>query len=214
MEGGLPLLCVGVGCVTYVGVRATFAQMPTKDEPIELEERLSKYLALATNLPLVREVQAYAQKAERRSQALKELPTLLDVVTLGLSAGLSFDASLELYCDRYGTSLSGAFREAMLLWQMGVSSRSDALRRLAGELDVMALRRFASAVTQALAFGSPLAESLEQQAQAIREEQRAEIEAEIERVPVKMLVPLGMLIVPAMLLSILGPLLGSSIGFG
>ena len=71
--------------------------------------------------------------------------------------------------------------------------------------------RFADAVNQALAFGSPLSEALEQQAQTIREEQRAELEAEIERVPVKMLIPLGTLIVPAMLLSILGPLLGASL---
>ena len=76
---------------------------------------------------------------------------------------------------------------------------------------MMALRRFADAVTQALTFGSPLSAVLEQQAQAIRDEQRAEMEAEIERVPVKMLIPLGTLIVPSMLLSILGPIVGSSI---
>jgi tight adherence protein C len=37
------------------------------------------------------------------------------------------------------------------------------------------------------------------------------VEEEIERVPVKMLIPLGTLIVPAMLLAILGPLLGSAL---
>jgi len=139
---------------------------------------------------------------------------MLDVVTLGLSSGLSFDASLELYCQRYETTLSSAFSEAMLSWRMGIRGRDEELQGLAEALDVMALRRFASAVSQALAFGSPLATVLEQQAQAIRDEQRAEMEAEIERVPVKMLIPLGTLIVPAMLLSILGPLLGSSLGFG
>ena len=40
------------------------------------------------------------------------------------------------------------------------------------------------------------------------------MEEEIERVPVKMLIPMGTLIVPAMLLAILGPLLGSALILG
>ena len=69
-------------------------------------------------------------------------------------------------------------------------------------------------VSQALAFGSPLAAVLEQQAQAIRDEQRSEMEERIEKVPVKMLIPMGTLIVPAMLIAILGPLLGSALTLG
>jgi tight adherence protein C len=171
---------------------------------------------LATHLmalPVVQKVKELSRRSERRSVVLRELPTLLDVVTLGLSSGLSFDASLDLYCQRYDTSLAASFAESMLSWRVGVKGRAEALDDLANRLDVVALRRFAAAVTQALAFGSPLAETLDQQAQAIRDEQRSELEAEIERVPVKMLIPLGTLIVPAMLLSILGPLLGSSVAF-
>ena len=37
----------------------------------------------------------------------------------------------------------------------------------------------------------------------------AEVEREIERAPVKLLIPTGTLILPALLLSILGPLLGA-----
>ena len=169
---------------------------------------------IVKRLPMVREVRAASQRAELRSSAIRELPTLLDVVTLGLSSGLSFDASLELYCQHYDTALSKAFFEAMLSWRLGIQSRAAALDSLARSMDVAALRRFSAAVSQALEFGSPLAEVLEQQAQTIRDEQRSEMEAEIERVPVKMLIPLGTLIVPAMLLSILGPLLGSTLSFG
>jgi len=86
--------------------------------------------------------------------------------------------------------------------------------QMGDRLGVPALNRFASAVTEALAFGSPLAQALEQQAQVIRDERRAQVEEEIEKVPVKMLIPLGTLIVPAMLLAILGPLLGSALVFG
>ena len=85
------------------------------------------------------------------------------------------------------------------------------IRRLADETGLAALERFSSMVGEALAFGTPLAGALERQAELLREEQRAQVEEEIERVPVKMLVPLGTLIVPAMFLAILGPLLGSAL---
>ncbi len=175
---------------------------------IQLGQRLEKHL------PLVAEVRRQSHLATRRSEGLRSLPEMLDILTLGLSAGLSFDASLELYCNRSTTELSSAFRHAMDSWRMGISTRDEALSELAAELELGALKRFSDAVSQALAFGSPLAAVLEQQSQAIRDEQRSQVEEQIEKVPVKMLIPLGTLIVPAMLLAILGPLLGSAVALG
>lgn len=175
---------------------------------------LERLVSAAAALPVLRGARDAERRSRRRSECLSELPVLLDVVTLGLSAGLSFDSSLELYCERYQNELARAFSEAMLSWRIGASTREDALARLADELDVGALRRFAAVVCEALAFGTPLAEALEHQAQAIREEQRSQVEEEIEKVPVKMLIPLGTLIVPAMFLAILGPLLGSALAVG
>ena len=157
---------------------------------------------------------AAANGSRKRSECLAELPVMLDVVTLGLSAGLSFDSSLGLYCARYHNELAQALLGAMLSWQIGVCTREEALRGLEEELGIAAMGRFAHVVGESLTFGTPLAEALEHQAQAIRDEQRAQVEEEIEKVPVKMLVPLGTLIVPAMLLAILGPLLGSALVVG
>lgn len=145
-------------------------------------------------------------------QVMREMPMFLDIVTLGLSAGLSFDSSLELYCSRSETLLSARMSNAMLAWRMGVTGRAEALEQLARDVGDASMERFASTVSEALAFGTPLAQALERQAELIRAEQRARMEEEIERVPVKMLIPLGTLIVPAMLLAILGPLLGPALG--
>ena len=169
---------------------------------------------LSASLPLVGKAKGREEQRVRRSKVIRQMPDLLDILTLGLSAGLSFDASLELYCGRFETELAQVFRKALLTWRIGVKSREDALEELAEELDVAAVRRFCSAVSEALAFGSPLAQVLEQQAGVLRDEQRSEIEEEIEKVPVKMLIPLGTLIVPAMLLSILGPLVAPALGTG
>lgn len=179
-----------------------------------IERCVAKVREAIRGIPAVRQARERERLARRRTACLREMPTLIDVLTLGLSAGLSFDASLSLYCDRYQTELSQAFSEAMLSWRMGVTSREGALEVMACELWVDALARFATVVGESLDFGSPLASALEVQAKAIRDEQRAQVEEEIEKAPVKMLIPLGVLVVPAMLLAILGPLLASAASFG
>ncbi len=146
----------------------------------------------------------------RRQRCLDELPVLIDILSLGLSAGLSFDASLELFCTRAENDLAEALTGALFSWRCGMQSRADALASLAQELDLPAFQRFSSAVTESLAFGSPLAQVLVAQGKLIRDEQRLAAEERIEKVPIKMLIPLGTLVVPAMLLAILGPLLGAS----
>lgn len=157
---------------------------------------------------------ARGERARSRRDCSESMPVMIDIVTLGLASGLSFDSSLELYCERYDDGLSRRLRQAMLSWRIGAATRDEALQEASRDLGVESLASFSAAVCEALAFGSPLAESLERQAQVIRDEQRSRIEEEIERVPVKMLIPLGTLIVPAMLLSILGPLLGGALVIG
>lgn len=213
----LTAACGGCGALAaYVLVGGTQGR-PSGTEPRgdplgEMVERVRKKAEAV--MPSLIEVRRQEEQRRRSSEGLQQMPDMLDVLTLGLSAGLSFDASLELYCDRCDNGLSHAFREALESWRMGVSTRDEALMKLSDDLGIGALRRFADAVSQALAFGSPLAAVLEQQAQAIRDEQRSEMEERIEKVPVKMLIPMGTLIVPAMLIAILGPLLGSALTLG
>ncbi len=162
--------------------------------------------------PIVASFIQSSKKRTKQERCLSQMPALLDIMGLGLSAGLSFDASLDLYCSRFNNDLSQALKSAMLRWRCGISSRSDALLDLAEDLDSAPLRRFADAVMESLSFGTPLAAVLERQSRAIRSEQRSQIEERIEKAPVKMLLPLGTLIVPAMLLAILGPLMSSAVG--
>ena len=56
-------------------------------------------------------------------------------------------------------------------------------------------------------FGSSLAESLESAAAEARAEHRARLEERVAKAPVKMMMPTGALILPAMLLLVLGPVL-------
>ena len=141
--------------------------------------------------------------------SLGEVSEMIDVVRLGLSAGLSFDAALEIFCANRRSVLAVRLERACMAWQVGVGMREDELLAAACDLDVRALETFAITVGQALALGAPLAETLAAQSREIRAAHRAAVEREIERAPVKLLVPTGTLILPALLLSILGPLLGA-----
>lgn len=141
--------------------------------------------------------------------SLGEVSEMIDVVRLGLSAGLSFDAALEVFCANRRSMLALRLERACMAWQVGVGTREDELLAAARDLDVRALETFAITAGQALALGAPLAETLAAQSREIRAAHRAAVEREIERAPVKLLIPTGTLILPALLLSILGPLLGA-----
>ncbi len=146
-------------------------------------------------------------KGSRDAVSLGDVSEMVDIVRLGLLAGLSFDASLALYCENGHGLLAREMDRARMSWQMGLCSREAALRRAAGEVGVRQLESFAAAVDQAYVLGAPLADTLAQQAAEMRSAHRAEVERAIERAPVKLLIPTGTLILPALLLSILGPLL-------
>ena len=167
-------------------------------------------LLLRTLQNLVGVLAARVSKTSRRPPAtLGDVSEMVDVVRLGLVAGLSFDAALQIYCANRSNARAERLERARMSWQMGASTRETELLAVARDMDVRALETFAVSVGQALALGAPLAESLAAQSREIRAAHRAEIERQIERAPVKLLVPTGTLILPALLLSILGPLLGA-----
>ncbi len=168
-------------------------------------------LKALSSLALVRELKERGEREGVAISQLAEVPEMLDILTLGLSAGLSFDASLALYCERFDTPLAELMDQTRLSWSMGVASRAEALDSMAGRVHASALERFASAVSESLAFGIPLTDTLVRQASAIRADHKRDVEEAIEKVPVKMLVPLGVLVVPAMLLAVLGPLVASAL---
>lgn len=139
-----------------------------------------------------------------------QVAEMVDVLGLGLAAGLSFDAALRLYCENREGTLSRRMAEAELSWQMGICAREEALARAGADLQTRALGSLAAAVGQAVALGSPLSGVLDAQAREMRSAHRAAVERQIEQASVKLLIPTGTLILPALLLSIVGPLLAAS----
>lgn len=151
---------------------------------------------------------AIRRREERRAQEMeRHLPEMLDVLSLGMRSGLSFDRSLLLYAQHFDTLLAREFYLAQQQWTHGFARRDDALRNVAASYDSPLLRRVIENMVRSLRFGSSLAESLEATSREARAGYRARKQEQVAKAPVKMMVPTGALILPAMLILVLGPVL-------
>lgn len=147
------------------------------------------------------------RRDDLRSACDGQLDVLCDIVAMGVRAGLSFDAALDVYCEKFDCELSREVRTARLSWGNGMVSRERALHDLARRLDSRALKRFTETVVQAIRYGSPLAEMLGTFAEDLRKERYDSIERQVAKAPVKMLIPTAVCILPAMLILVMGPVL-------
>ena len=142
---------------------------------------------------------------ERADGLESDLSEMLEVVALGLRSGLSFDRGFALYGSHFDSDLARACVGAQHAWSLGLTNREDALRDLAASYDSPLFARVVESMVRSLRFGSSLAEGLESAAAEARAVHRAQVEERVAKAPVKMMVPTGTLILPAMLLLVLGP---------
>jgi tight adherence protein C len=140
----------------------------------------------------------------RRDKIVSGLPTVLDLLTLSIEAGMSFDAALSRLVRR----LEGPLIDELALMQREMqlgTSRAEALAALAQRVDAAEVTSFARALAQAEKLGVPLAHMLRTQADELRIRLRNNAEEHAMKAPVKMLFPTVALIFPAVFVVVLGP---------
>jgi len=168
--------------------------------------------ALLDSLPIL----GKQRLAERRRHLARsysaELPRMLEVLALGLRTGLGFDQAFALYVHRFETPLARACLERFTLWERGLVPREQGLRELAAQIDLAMFNRFAATAVRSLNYGAPMTELLLSLADETRKAYRASQQELIAKAPVKMLLPTGALILPAMLLLVIGPILLDLVG--
>ncbi|MFR1637839.1 MAG: type II secretion system F family protein [Eggerthellaceae bacterium] len=147
------------------------------------------------------------KQAQRERADGEAIFGMLEVVALGLRSGLSFDRSFGLYGAHFDSEFAGACAQALRAWSSGLATREESLRDLASSYDSALFARVVEGAVRALRFGSSLAEGFESAAVEARAVHRAHVEERVAKAPVKMMVPTGALILPAMLLLVLGPVL-------
>lgn len=146
-------------------------------------------------------------RRERGMCAERHLSEMLEVVSLGLRSGLTFDRSFALYGSHFDNAFALSCAKAHRCWALGLQSREEALRDLAASYDCDQLERIVDNVVRGLRFGTSLTGSLEEAAAQSRATYRAALGERVAKAPVKMMLPTGTLILPAMLLLVLGPVL-------
>lgn len=143
----------------------------------------------------------------RAHQTERHLPEMLDVITLGMRSGLSFDTALALYSDHFDTVLSQELGNAQRQWASGLIRRDEALRKVAASYDSVIFGRTIETIVRSIRYGSSMISSLESDAAEARSAYQSQREERIAKAPVKMMIPTGVLILPAMLMLVLGPVL-------
>jgi tight adherence protein C len=142
----------------------------------------------------------------RRSLVLMELPIVLEMVTLATSAGMALEQALE----EVGRHSEGVVaRELRLLGrELALGRRRtllEALTAMAERVGVPELDRVLTRLSAAYEQGLPLAQALATQAQSLREQQRLHIVEEGGKASVRMLLPVALLILPALFVVVLVP---------
>jgi tight adherence protein C len=142
-----------------------------------------------------------------REQCLYDLPEMIDILSLALGAGLSFDQAFELYVEAFDTPLATEFGAALQAYRVGMLSRARAFEEVAAHIPEEAVVRFVAVVRQAMTLGSALAGTFDTLAFETRRYRKAKLEERIAKTPVKMLIPLGTCILPAVLILLMGPVM-------
>jgi tight adherence protein C len=132
----------------------------------------------------------------RQGQFEKEFPFFLDVLVLGMKAGLTFTAAVEQSIDQLREGpVRQEFSRYLRETRTGVSRRI-ALDRLAVRVIIPAVSNFAASVSQAEETGGSLGDVLADQARQRRQERFLRAEKLANQAPVKMLFPLIALLFP------------------
>ena len=146
-------------------------------------------------------------KRERGICAERHLSEMLEVVALGLRSGLTFDRSFALYGSHFDNEFAQECARAHRKWSLGLTTRDEALHELAESFDCSQLARIVDSILRGLRFGSAITGQLEEAAAQSRATYRTALEERVAKAPVKMMLPTGTLILPAMLLLVIGPIL-------
>ncbi|HEV3234422.1 MAG TPA: type II secretion system F family protein [Candidatus Dormibacteraeota bacterium] len=145
------------------------------------------------------------QVADRRRHGIEDvIPDTIDLLTICLDAGLSFDASML----RIGDKVEGPLREefaAMLAEVRYGRPRMDALMAMAARIEVEDMTAFVNAVGQSQKLGVALGDTVRIQAAEIRRRRRQRAEERAAQASLKMLFPMIGCIFPTLFIVLMGP---------
>jgi tight adherence protein C len=149
-------------------------------------------------------MQVSQMAARRQTTIQRQLPDVMDLLTISVEAGLGFDAAMAQVVHNVPGPLAEEMSRLLQEIQIGVG-RADAFRHVAERTDVAELNAFVLAMIQADQFGVSIASVLRAQSRELRQKRRQRAEEAAQKVPVKLLFPMIFMVLPAMFIVLLGP---------
>ena len=140
----------------------------------------------------------------RQKEIRNAMPDALDLLTICVEAGLGFDAAMSKVAEKWETELSLAFARVIREIQLG-KVRREALKDMSDRLGIPELTSFVAAIIQSEQLGVSLAKVLRIQADQMRLKRRQRAEEEAHKAPIKMIIPLALLVFPSIMIIILTP---------
>ncbi len=142
--------------------------------------------------------------AARKASMQKDLPDVLDILTVSVEAGLGFDGALAKLAEKMHGALVDEFTRVLQEIRVGVPRRA-ALHAMALRCDVPDVSLFVTSLIQADQLGVSIGNVLRVQSAAVRDKRRQRAQELAMKAPIKMLIPLVMFIFPAIFVVLLGP---------
>jgi tight adherence protein C len=146
-------------------------------------------------------------KIQRRQKDIrKAMPDALDLLTICVEAGLGFDGAMQKVYEKWDNELSLAFGRVLREIQLG-KLRREALRDMSDRMGVAEMTSFVAAVIQSEQLGVSMAKVLRIQSDQMRIKRRQLAEEEAHKAPIKMLIPMALLIFPSICIVLMTPAL-------
>jgi tight adherence protein C len=143
----------------------------------------------------------------RRDAIRRAVPNMLDLLVVCVEAGLSFTAALHRLSEEMRASCVPLAQELTIVTQeiLVGKPKAEAFRSLANRTEVDELRSLAVTLIQADRLGTSIAASLRVLANTMRFNRRQRAEEAANKISVKLVFPLVLLIFPELLIILVGP---------
>ncbi|MFQ5862421.1 MAG: type II secretion system F family protein [Candidatus Brocadiales bacterium] len=143
----------------------------------------------------------------RKSAIIKGFPDALDLLAVCTEAGVSFDAAIKKVAEDMALLNKHISREFMTyIYESQLNiPRHEALRNLAGRMDIEVIKAFVTLLIQSDKLGTSIVSTLRGYSDSLRTKRRQDAETRAARLPVLLIFPLMFLIFPSLYLVILGP---------
>ncbi len=146
-------------------------------------------------------------RIQRRQKSVrKAMPDALDLLTICVEAGLGFDGAMQKVSEKWDNELSNAFQRSLREVQLG-KLRREALRDMADRIGISEMSSFVAAIIQSEQLGVSMAKVLHIQADQMRMKRRQYAEELAHQAPIKMLIPMAILIFPSICIVLMTPAL-------